>query len=304
MHRPQGVLGAVAILLLLPLCAVGVAAQEDGGMTWSAEECGACHTDLVASFSNNPHSVLDDNAALLPEGSGSSCTSCHGDAARHIEEGGGVGNIFNFGDQHLASTRVEACQECHGNAHPRFLSSPHARAGMDCTSCHGMHGEDVEPPMLKGDLHTADGWPSDQVSESSASCYECHADVFDQFAFNERHRLQEDILECVSCHDPHAPATRTMLGGFKQQQCIECHQDKGGPWVFEHPAQRVEGCVACHTPHGSPNRHLLKFQNVAELCYSCHAAVPGFHARFTLESQCTNCHSTIHGSNFDPFFLK
>jgi hypothetical protein len=49
---------------------------------------------------------------------------------------------------------------------------------------------------------------------------------------------------------------------------------------------------------------MLLFQNVAELCFSCHATVPGFHARFTLETQCTNCHSSIHGSNFDPFFLK
>ena len=32
--------------------------------------------------------------------------------------------------------------------------------------------------------------------------------------------------------------------------------------------------------------------------------VPGFHTRFTNESVCTNCHSTIHGSNFDAAFLK
>jgi hypothetical protein len=33
--------------------------------------------------------------------------------------------------------------------------------------------------------------------------------------------------------------------------------------------------------------------------------VPGFHAppRFTSESQCTNCHVAIHGSNLHPAFL-
>lgn len=66
----------------------------------------------------------------------------------------------------------------------------------------------------------------------------------------------------------------------------------------------MEGCSSCHEVHGSPNRHLLTFQNVADQCYSCHTAVPGFHFFFPPDIQCTNCHSTIHGSNFDPFFLK
>jgi hypothetical protein len=49
---------------------------------------------------------------------------------------------------------------------------------------------------------------------------------------------------------------------------------------------------------------MLTFQNVADLCYSCHAVVPGFHASFGPDNQCTNCHSSIHGSNFNAFFLK
>jgi hypothetical protein len=49
---------------------------------------------------------------------------------------------------------------------------------------------------------------------------------------------------------------------------------------------------------------MLKFQEVGALCFSCHTQVPGFHASFTLETNCANCHSSIHGSNFDRFFLK
>lgn len=294
-------LGTALLLLAFTPAAGG---QEDGGMSWSADDCAACHTEQVESFSRNPHSVLDDREELRMDGHGSSCTGCHGDASRHMEEGGGAGTIFNFGEDSLASTRIDACLTCHADAHPRFKASPHARAGLDCTSCHGIHSDTAaDPPMLKA-AHSGNDWPSQSLSEASATCYECHAEVFTQFEFNERHRLQEGILDCTSCHNPHGPSNRTALGGFKHQACIECHTDKGGPWVFEHGSQRVEGCVACHSPHGSPNRHMLAFQNVAELCYSCHVAVPGFHARFTLETQCTSCHSTIHGSNFDPAFLR
>lgn len=300
----KGILITLGTALLLLAYAPAVAGQEDGGMTWSAEDCAACHTELVASFGLNPHSVLDDREELRLEGQSSSCTGCHGDVSAHIEEGGGEGNIFNFGEDSLANTRIDACQTCHADAHPRFEASSHARVGLDCTSCHTMHGSaGGDPPMLKA-TRSGGGWPSNQLSETTAKCYECHAEVFTQFEFNERHRLQEGILDCSSCHDPHGPSTRTALGGFKQQACIDCHTDKGGPWVFEHGSSKVEGCVACHSPHGSPNRHMLQFQNVAELCFSCHVAVPGFHSRFTLESQCTNCHSTIHGSNFDPAFLR
>jgi DmsE family decaheme c-type cytochrome len=145
---------------------------------------------------------------------------------------------------------------------------------------------------------------ADQVGGANAVCNECHSDVFAEFEFNERHRLQEGVMGCTDCHSPHEPATRTHLAGFKQQQCVECHADKGGPFVFEHGSVQIEGCVACHQPHGAQNRHMLTFQNVAETCFSCHAVVPGFHARFTAETQCTSCHTTIHGSNFHPAFLK
>jgi predicted CXXCH cytochrome family protein len=112
--------------------------------------------------------------------------------------------------------------------------------------------------------------------------------VVAQFALNEKHR----------------PDPREALTGAKQRQCQTCHADKTGPFVIEHDAVRVEGCMACHDAHGSPNRHMLSFQSVGELCYSCHALVPSFHSRFTPETVCTNCHTSIHGSFLDRSFLR
>jgi DmsE family decaheme c-type cytochrome len=266
------------------------------------EECAACHEDQVKAFKMTPHSALDTQGLASKAGVTGSCAACHGDATQHLEEGGGVGSIFAFHDDELASKVNGTCLTCHNDAHPRFAASPHGRAGLKCTDCHEIHpaeGEHWKLTRAENQFSSAL-----DASRTSDLCAQCHGDIFAQFQFNEHHRLQEGTLECTSCHDVHEPQTRMMLGGFKQEQCVSCHADKGGPFVFEHGSVKTEGCVACHDPHGSPNRHQLLFQTVAELCFSCHGEVPSFHSRFTLETQCTNCHSAIHGSNFDPFFLK
>ncbi len=264
--------------------------------------CVECHEDQVAKLANTSHWALETQGLASMAGATEACTACHGDATTHIEEGGGGGTMFAFGDEELASVKSEACLTCHADTHPRFDASAHARGGLDCTTCHSVH----DAAALGVAQLKPGGLDIVGVTEnrSSATCSECHSDVAASFQFNETHRLQEGILECASCHDPHAPPTRALLGGFKQEQCVSCHTDKGGPFVFEHGSVMVDGCVSCHTPHGAPNRHMLAQQSVADLCFSCHALVPGFHTRFTSETVCTNCHSSIHGSNFHEAFLQ
>lgn len=266
--------------------------------------CADCHEIDGPGYARNPHLALNRDPALAAHyGVTSSCTACHGDAEAHIEEGGADGTIFSFGPDEPASVKAERCLTCHQDAHPRFFATSHAQAGMDCTSCHAIHA-DGGPDLL---IPPADSLQADlarEIGASSAACASCHGSELASFQLNERHRLHEGSMACVDCHNSHEPESRMLLGGFRQQACVDCHRDKGGPFVFEHGGQVVEGCVACHTPHGSVNRHMLKTQSVADLCYSCHASVPGFHTRFTSETVCTNCHVTIHGSNFHAGFLK
>ncbi|MEM9556904.1 MAG: cytochrome c3 family protein [Acidobacteriota bacterium] len=307
-------LSLALVVVIAPRGPVTVQADESttpGADLTSAAEivetCAGCHEIDGPGYAKNPHAVFNTDAQLAAHyGVESSCTACHGDFEAHVESAGEDGTILAFGGDDSFLTTIEACTSCHADAHPRFLATGHAAAGVACTDCHDIHASGSAPGLLsmpdEGDLI---GW--DQVAEigaASATCADCHSAVMAQFDFNEAHRLREGVISCIDCHDPHAPQARVRLAAFKQDQCTTCHADKSGPWVFEHGAQRVEGCGACHSPHGSPNRHLLAFQNQAELCYSCHAAVPGFHTRFVAESQCTNCHVTIHGSNFDPAFLE
>jgi len=308
MTRAQ-LIGSFALTALVLVGASnGVSAQEADSSIATAV-CTACHRDKFDRLQSNPHSALESDAWRERIGASPACAACHGDVTEHIEASGGQGNAFAFRDEPVSEIS-DRCLGCHDDDHPSFDRSPHAQAGLSCVACHNQHGADVTAPaLLKGAA-----LPQEHVSAgpTSAICFDCHGDIFTQFSFNERHRLHENILSCTSCHDPHDAQSRQLLGGFKQQQCAGCHADKSGPFVFEHPASRVEGCTACHSPHGAPNRHLLTHQRVGELCLSCHATVPQFHLgfapvgppRFNLDTQCTNCHSSIHGSNFHPAFLR
>lgn len=227
---------------------------------------------------SKPHSALN------------SCTACHGDSKLHLEEGGGA-TIFAFKSTDSPNEKSKKCLTCHTKINSRFSASPHGKAALDCTTCHVMHSEKTMPSLL--------------ATSATKSCYTCHEDVFSLFQLNERHRLQEGIMGCSTCHNPHEPATRERLAGFKHEPCLKCHTDKGGPYVYEHGASRIEGCKACHEVHGSPNRRMLTHQSISDLCFSCHAAAPSWHSRFDSNTtNCTSCHSTIHGSNLNKLFLK
>jgi DmsE family decaheme c-type cytochrome len=208
----------------------------------------------------------------------------------HLEEGGGP-NIFAYSSEELPSEKSNKCLTCHAKSAGRYFASPHGKSAMDCASCHVIHAEMPKPALLK--------------TSASKNCSVCHQEVFAQFQLNERHRLQEGILSCASCHDPHKPSDMGRLGGFKNESCLKCHTDKGGPFLYEHEASRIEGCTACHEVHGSPNKHMLTHQSVSDLCFSCHSMAPSFHSRFdSYSTNCTVCHATVHGSNLSKIFLK
>lgn len=244
------------------------------------QTCGECHDELVKGFPSTSHSLISEPA----------CTSCHIRPEKHLEEPGEA-SIFAFRPTDMPNEKSKVCLSCHSRTSPRFLASQHGKGSLDCTTCHSIHSGNHSASLLK--------------MNPVKSCYSCHEDIYAQFKLNERHRLQEGILSCSDCHNPHEPALGERLGGFKHESCLKCHTDKGGPYLYEHSASRVEGCTACHEVHGSPNRHLLTHQSISDLCFSCHAFAPSWHSRFTSQTgNCTSCHSTIHGSNLSKIFLK
>ncbi len=278
------VVGLIGLTLSLSAALLAGTTSQDA----SVETCAECHDDVCVEFKLTQHALIKAVKITGVEEDQPTCASCHGDVSQHLEEGGGLGNIFSFMESSFAQEKSQKCLNCHSGTRAQFLAGPHGKAAMDCTNCH----EDL---MKKGS----------RKPDSIKICLSCHENVAAKFKLNERHRLQKGLLSCITCHDPHAPDARERLAGFKHQMCLRCHTDKGGPYLYEHGASRIEGCTACHEVHGTPNRHMLTHQSPADLCFSCHTAAVAWHSRFDSETtNCTVCHSTIHGSNLSNIFLK
>jgi len=92
------------------------------------------------------------------------------------------------------------------------------------------------------------------------------------------------------------------------QSCTSCHQEKRGPFLWEH-APVANSCVTCHDPHGSSNDRML-VAKAPYLCQRCHVTsrhpptvYDGFIQRNSSGGNritgraCMNCHQQLHGSN-------
>ncbi len=273
----------------------------DPALYVGSETCKTCHEDIYTNFANTPHFATTMEAKLDahsgPEWHG--CEACHGPGKEHVDGGGDKSKIFTFKNASPADVSVR-CLDCHQSSHEQnnYGRSAHLQSGVSCIDCHSPHHPKEAEFLLK--------------ESSPKLCYGCHMDVRAQFARPFHHRVNEGLMQCNDCHNPHGGfqrhQLRTAVG--QDEACYKCHADKQGPFVYQHEA-KIEGCVACHSPHGSTNARLLKQNQVNLLCMSCHslnaeagpAATPTFHNQAQKYQACTLCHTAIHGSNSNAFFF-
>jgi DmsE family decaheme c-type cytochrome len=262
------------------------------------EACKDCHDVIYKDFETTAHrKTLDTRRKPAELG----CESCHGPGAEHIQGGGDLEKIVRF--KTLSATGInERCMTCHrsGREHANFERSPHATSDVSCISCHATH----HPPKREHLLNASE----------PTLCYKCHLGTRPEFARPFRHRVNEGLLRCSDCHNPHGGFLTRQLRTTAAQDavCFKCHLEKEGPFVFEHPVTKTEGCVACHSPHGSSNPRLLKRAQVNLVCLECHTltvdspapGIPSFHNQAQKYQACTLCHAAIHGSNFSHVFFR
>jgi DmsE family decaheme c-type cytochrome len=215
-----------------------------------------------------------------------------------------------------ADEKLGACLSCHSKelAKVNIQRSAHTEANVVCTNCHSIHRSQTPKFLL--------------ASNQTNLCSGCHRPVQAEFSMPSHHRLNEGVMSCTDCHNPHGsfaptwrmgPRLRLVSQNFGgEEPCLRCHTDKRGPFVFEHAGVRVEGCETCHAPHGSMNARLLRRPVVYTICLECHNGAGKFGLTQTGEplqssthnmldpkyQRCTLCHVRIHGSNADPLFLR
>lgn len=296
----SGLVAATAFLLL-SLMQVGIAAGQEKNVTPSAkggaqyvgvDTCKTCHEELYKKdFEATPHF----KTTLANE---HGCESCHGPGSEHVEGGGDVTKIISF--KKLSAQEASArCLSCHGEKHEQrhFSSSAHASNNVGCLDCHSPHHAKNPEHLL--------------VQAQPALCYGCHTAAKADFAKPYHHRVDEGLVQCSDCHNPHGTSTLRQVRALPNgdQVCFKCHADKQGPFVYEHVPVKTDGCASCHTPHGSTNPRFLRVSQVNLLCLQCHsfpAQGPQgpAHNQSTKYQACTMCHAAIHGSNGSNVFFR
>jgi DmsE family decaheme c-type cytochrome len=275
------------VTCLLAVVAPAVLAQSGAGES----DCAMCHEEVVTAFRQTGH-------ALAPGwDEASACQSCHGEGEAHMDGGGDLGAIIR---PQLLSPREssDGCLECHQRREGHFSARQaiHRLNDVGCIDCHDPHS-------------TAEKMLAETGVEL---CARCHPAVAAEFELPRHHPLEERPFgvggpPCATCHEPHANRASRTGPAMSRRVCGECHFEKVGPFLYEHDVALVDGCSSCHTVHGSTNRHLLRHESQANLCYECHAAglTPGWHsAPEYVNRKCTTCHTAIHGSNTDRLFLE
>jgi len=267
----------------------------------SADTCKSCHEHAAASdsYDHGPHWKTERDARGV---SWQGCEACHGPGKAHVDSQGDKSKIIRFSEL-TAEKASRICLDCHENGadNTAFAHSRHLSAGVGCTSCHSEHKTQTPLKQSKAD--------------EPKLCYSCHLETRPEFSKPFHDPVNEGLVQCSDCHNPHGGSLPKLLrtSGAQDQVCFKCHAEKSGPFVFEHAPVKTEGCMVCHTQvHGSSNPRLLSRSNINLLCLECHTVTPGslagqppgFHNQAQKYQACTMCHTQIHGSNVDRNFLR
>ena len=178
------------------------------------------------------NAALEDHTRYQGRPSKQGCEGCHGPGADHVAGGGDKTKIFVFEGKSRQETSAR-CLSCHGEAHEQshFAESAHSSSDVGCLDCHSPHHAKEKEFLL--------------VQDQPQLCYGCHTSAKADFAKPYHHRVNEGLVQCSDCHNPHGTGTVRQLRSLPSGDaiCYKCHVDKQGPFVYEHVPVKTEGCT-------------------------------------------------------------
>jgi DmsE family decaheme c-type cytochrome len=268
---------------------VGGAAGAAAGYV-GTETCLGCHENKAGDQSLHFKSA----DARTPAG-GKGCESCHGPGSKHADDPEKVKPV-QFGKISAAEASAY-CTSCHvSGEHAFWANSKHEARNVSCQSCHS--------------VHSPKGAKQLKAESQEKLCASCHQAIVNKLRRFNHMPVRENKMACSSCHNTHgSPNVRMLRAGTNiDQSCTSCHQEKRGPFLWEH-APVSNSCVTCHDPHGSNNDRMLVAKQPG-ICQRCHVSSrhpPTVYDKFVQQNSqnankitgrsCLNCHQLIHGSN-------
>jgi predicted CXXCH cytochrome family protein len=202
-----------------------------------AAVCKTCHADIYNGWEKSPHwkTTLDTNEGPSHQG----CESCHGPGAAHVAGGGDVTKIFVF-EGHSAKEIDARCMVCHagGTQHMNAINSVHSKNDVSCISCHSPHHAVTTEFLL--------------VKAQPELCYSCDLAKKAEFDMPFHHRVNEGLIQCTDCHNPHM-----LILSNVNLLCLQCHTTSSFSGAqkapsFHNQASLFQSCVLCHSAiHGS-----------------------------------------------------
>jgi DmsE family decaheme c-type cytochrome len=138
--------------------------------------------------------------------------------ADHVAGGGDKTKIFVFEGKSRQETSAR-CLSCHGEAHEQshFAQSAHSSSNIGCIDCHSPHHAQEKEFLL--------------VQEQPKLCYGCHVSAKADFAKPYHHRVNEGLVLCSDCHNPHGTGIVRQVRSLPSGDfiCYKCHADKQVP---------------------------------------------------------------------------
>ncbi|GAB4543127.1 MAG: hypothetical protein Kow0063_35930 [Anaerolineae bacterium] len=220
----------------------------------------------------------------------------------------------------------------HADITAQWQRSIHRERGVSCADC---HGGDPSASTVDGSMSPEAGYiGAPAKADIPALCASCHADVnrmrqydlpTDQYAKYRESihgiRLAEgdtNVTTCFDCHGGHEilkandPAS-TVYPANVPELCAGCHSDEElmapyniptnqfdlyrqsvhGHALLDNQDFRAPNCATCHGTHGAAPPG---FQEVANVCGSCHTATQDYYLKSPHASagedapKCVTCH--------------